>query len=225
MTNHINIHTLHLKTVKELRAIAKHHKFKGYSRLRKTDLLDFIVIKDNSRKFINKNSPEYYDMKTVKELKAITDKYKIRFLKHTPTKEILINTIIDLKQKLSAKKAGQKRKIEIQEHLSALRGFTYKYVIGGWSYIDLDKFMNAVEPTVINLLSNNRESKVCLIATCSMTRIDPSTNEKVNSFGYFHSSTVTNLVATDVNKIYSKAKAKILESMAEFMRQGSGWKF
>ena len=41
----------------------------------------------------------------------------------------------------------------------------------------------------------------------------------------FHSKTEVNLESTDCNELFSKMKETVLETIANFQRQGSNWRF
>ena len=152
-------------TVKEMRDIAKKRGLRGYSRKRKMDLADFIVL----------NAPE-------------------------PVYEIRVSK-------------------------SAIKGFTKQYTVDGRSGIDVVSFLNAVRPLVVDLLEKNGRTKVNLVLTCTMERVDMKTGELTAVHAPFVSRTEVNLEATDVGELYNNAVDKIKESMANFQMRGSNWRF
>ena len=117
------------------------------------------------------------------------------------------------------------KKYELKENKSAIKGFAKQHTIDGWSGIDLETFLSDVTPQVISFLSKNRETKVNVIATCLMERVSMASGEVVTLTAPFVSKTMVNLAATDVYELYSNAKDKILESMANFQMRGSNWRF
>ena len=66
---------------------------------------------------------------------------------------------------------------EIREIDSALKGFTKQFTIDGKEGYDPQSFLDAAETQVTNFLSNNRQTKVNLILTCTMERADIKTGE------------------------------------------------
>jgi len=70
------------------------------------------------------------------------------------------------------------KKFKIRKTASAIKGFTKQYTIVGTSRIDALSLLNAVRPHVVNLLSENRQTKINLVLTCSMERVDMQTGEK-----------------------------------------------
>src|SRR5208282_3619839 len=61
---------------------------------------------------------------------------------------------------------------EIIESKSAIKGFAKQYTVDGWDGIDAFLFLNNTRSQVVSLLSNNRQTKVNLVLTCSMKRVN-----------------------------------------------------
>ena len=72
---------------------------------------------------------------------------------------------------------------------------------------------------------NSRQTKVNLILSCMMEKVDLKSGEVIAQEAVFHSKTEVNLESTDCNELFSKMKETVLESLAIFQRQGSNWKF
>ena len=64
----------------------------------------------------------------------------------------------------------KKDAFDAEETKSALGEFVKEYVITSRDGYDPDSFMDAAKETVINLLENNRQTKVKLILKCIMVR-------------------------------------------------------
>ena len=58
---------------------------------------------------------------------------------------------------------------------------------------------------------NTRQTKVKLIVSCMMEKVDQKTE--------------VNLESTDSNELFSKMKQTVLQYLAKFQRQGSNWRF
>lgn len=113
--------------------------------------------------------------------------------------------------------------LKITESNTAVKGYTKQYTVDGIDGMDLKTFLDHVQPDVVDLLSENRQTKVHLVATCKMERQE---EQKVKpAIPSFRSKTVVNLDGTNVIELYTNAKDKILESMANFQMQGSNWRF
>src|SRR6218665_3268764 len=117
-----------------------------------------------------------------------------------------------------------KQTFAIRENNSAIREFTKQYTIDGVHRIDADTFLNVVRPKVTRLLDNNRQTKINLILTCNMQRIDMKSGKVDSDSVPFVSRNEVILDATDASEIYNNAKDKILESMAAFQMRGSNWR-
>ena len=102
---------------------------------------------------------------------------------------------------------------------------TKQFTIDGKEGYDPQSFLDAAETQVTNFLSNNPQTKVNLILTCTMERADIKTGEVTIINAPFLSKTEIILDATDVNEIYSNASDKTKESMASFQIRGSNWRF
>src|SRR6218665_2937425 len=98
---------------------------------------------------------------------------------HKPEQKLAIN------QKLQSLKSYVKsllvkvrtKKFKIRKTASAIKGFTKEYTIDGTSGIDSLSFLNAVRPHVVNLLSENRQTKINLVLTCAMDCVDMQTGQ------------------------------------------------
>ena len=117
------------------------------------------------------------------------------------------------------------KKFEIRESKSAIKGFAKQYTIDGMEGIDALSFLNSVRPQVISQISGNRATKINLVLTCSMERVDMASGEVITVEVPFRSKTEVVLAATDVSDLYKNAGDKISEAMANFQSQGSNWRF
>ena len=118
-----------------------------------------------------------------------------------------------------------KQNFGIRENSSAIRGFTKQFTIDGAHRIDAVSFLNVVRPQVTSLLSKNRQTKINLVLTCKMERVNMKSGRVDSDNVPFVSRNVVMLDATDPSEIYNNARDKILESMATFQMRGSNWRF
>ena len=86
---------------------------------------------------------------------------------------------------------------------------------------DPDSFMDAAKETVINLLENNRQTKVKLILKCIMERTEIKTGEDAA----FHSEQEVYLEGTDTDEMYMKMKDRVIENLIVFQKSQSGCRF
>src|SRR6218665_3123226 len=250
----ILMHSQESKTIRELREIAKQRKMVGYYKLRKADLITAISkhgsgvidlldtpVPENDKYPIltpNKYIPPAKQSRLNKNIFNDLEKHKVRskinsfadwivsFI-HKPEQKLAIN------QKLESLKSYVKslfakvrtKKFKIRKTASAIKGFTKQYTIDGTSGIDSLSFLNAVRPHVVNLLSENRQTKINLVLTCAIERVDMQTGQEESAHTPFVSKTEVILDATDINEIYSNAISRIPETMANFQMRGSNWRF
>ena len=120
---------------------------------------------------------------------------------------------------------GTSIRLRIRETASALRGFARQFRIEGIPRHGPREFMQLARTEVLNLMRENRQTRVRIILGCGMTR-EELFNEDVqilNSF--FHSDTVENLEATDESEVYDTFIQTIEERIQNFNQRGSNWRF
>ena len=152
---------------------------------------------------------------TVKELQNIAKQRGIRGYSRKCKKDLADFIIINSADPVH----------EIRESNSALKGFTKRYTMDGSEGIDAMSFFNDIQPQVTDLLSKNTQTKVNMILTCIMERVDIATGEVQAVNAPFLSRTQIILDATDVTELYKTAIDKIMESIAAFQMRGSNWRF
>ena len=72
---------------------------------------------------------------------------------------------------------------------------------------------------------NTRQTKVKLILSCRMEKVDLKSGEVIANEAAFHSKTEVNLENTNSNELFLKMNETVLESLAKFQRQWSNWRF
>ena len=119
----------------------------------------------------------------------------------------------------------KKDTFDVEETKSALGEFVKEYVITSRDGHDPDSFMDAAKETVINLLENNRQTKVKLIFKCIMDRTEIKTGEVIVKDAAFHSEQEVYLESTAIDEMYMKMKDRIIENLTVFQKGQSGWRF
>ena len=114
---------------------------------------------------------------------------------------------------------------QLKESKSALKKFAIQYRIDGANGYDPESFLLNSKQPITNLMINSRQTKVKLIHSCMMEKVDLKSGEVISKEAAFHSKSEVNLESTDCNELFSKMKETVLESLAKFLRQGSNWRF
>src|SRR5688572_24941069 len=242
------------KTVKQLRNIAKEKGVRGYSQLRKADLVALLSFGPTQNvKTVHESDLLDAPVPDIKVPTLVPSKYtppsntwksrlteaknKVRSKLNTfsdwlinyvaPQEKKSVNEKLDsLKSKVSSIFSKiNKKKFEILETAKAIKGFTKRHTIEGTHGIDVTSFLDTVRPQVVGLLTKNRGIKVQFDLSCVMEKVHMKSGEVVEAEPHFKSKTDIILEATDVSKIYSSAVDKIKESMASYQMQGSNWRF
>ena len=86
-------------------------------------------------------------------------------------------------------------------------------------------FLRDIERPLLRFIDGRRGNKVELILTCEMQRVDLSTGEIAETTeAHFRTLQTAVHEATDLNSMYETMKAKMVESFANYLRNGSGWR-
>ena len=104
---------------------------------------------------------------------------------------------------------------------SALKNFATQYRIKGSNGYDPESFLLNSKQPLTNLMIKRRQTKVKLILSCMMEKVDLKSGEVIAKEAAIHSKTEDNFESTDANELFSKMKETVLESLAKFQRQGS----
>lgn len=242
--------------VNELKAAAKVRGIKGYYKLRKSELLEYLNGGTEPVPIVNRAhiggsnvhildqpvpnnqaavlEPKMYDG-IKKSLEIIGNKVRSEINSFSdwiidyvpdPVKKVVNERVEALKSTVNyLYNKLYKKKFEVRESKTALKGNTKQYTIDGTEGIDAVSFLNTIRPQVTNLLSSNRQIKVHFVLTCIMEKVDIKSGEVVTAEPHFSSKNEVNVAATDVCKLYDNAVDKVMENMANFQMRGSNWRF
>ena len=97
----------------------------------------------------------------------------------------------------------------MKESKSALKKFAMQYRIDGKDGFDSDLFLVNAKLPITNLLINRRQTKVKLILSCIMEKVDLKGGEVIAKEAAFHSKTDVNLESTSSNELFSKMKETV----------------
>ena len=101
-----------------------------------------------------------------------------------------------------------------------------QYRIDANDWIDPDLFLVNSKQSITNLLITTRQTKVKLILSCMMDKVDLKSGEVIVKEAAFHYKTEVKLESTICNELFSKTKETVLVSLAKFFKEkGRNWRF
>ena len=115
--------------------------------------------------------------------------------------------------------------LEPTQSKSALKNSAIQYQIKESNGYDTESCLLNSKLPVSNLMFNTRQTKIKLILSYMMEKVDLKSGEVVAKEAAFRSKTKVNLESTNSNELFSKMKETVLESLAKFQRLGSNWRF
>ena len=114
---------------------------------------------------------------------------------------------------------------QLKESKSALKKFAIQNGIKWLNEYDPESFLLNSKLPITNLMINTRQTKVKLILSCMMEKVDLQSGEVIAKEAEFQSKTEVILESANSMELFSKMKETVLESLAKFQRQGSNWRF
>ena len=92
---------------------------------------------------------------------------------------------------------------------SALKNFAIQYRIKGSNGYDPESVQLNSKQRITNLMINTRQTKVKLILSCMMEKVDLKIGEVIADEAAFHSKTEVNLESSESNELFSKMKETV----------------
>ncbi len=233
--------------VKDLRKIAKSNGLRGYSKLKKSDLIFFI--KDNINLASDRASKTDVEVwkKTVKELKVLARKYNVKIHSKASKSEIIYLLGENYGKRLRAaneRKYGLRsseierwtKEIEEEERARGpaeaptpvLRrkfkgGQSTIWFVDGSEYLDPEVFLYDVEEGVKKMVDEvSKSKKVSMSLSCVLEKEDAKTGSKIEDT--FGSRSRTKIVTSQLGDAYGEMRDRMLENLSKFQRNGSGWR-
>ena len=225
-----------------LRQLAREGGLRGYSRLRKYQLLqkligpgDQILNRQNDARMANVPflTPTPYTPPKATSASSSSNDVEdlIDYLDKTTrrSKSTSYRSASELQMKLNKLRKEiddiyeQMKIFEVKESDSALRNLAKVYTIDGKLGFDPQSFSDGARENMIRVLRDNRNTKVKLILNCYMEF--PTTNKIVPR--NFHSCIEVNLDGTNEEDFYDMMVDRVLENIAtcKYMAMGSDVRF
>ena len=112
----------------------------------------------------------------------------------------------------------------IEKEKSSLEGFANKYIVKGQTDITPFEFFKSKDAYLKEFLRNHRNIKVRFVLVCMMEQMGKS-SLPIQDKAYFNSETHINLESSDVKEILTRVIRSIIEKIAIYQKNGSGWYF
>ena len=90
----------------------------------------------------------------------------------------------------------------MKESKSALKKFAILYLIDGKDWIDPDLFLDNAKQSITNHLIDRRQTKVKLILSSMMEKVDLKSGEVIVKEAAFHCKTEVNFKSIDSNELF-----------------------
>ena len=87
-----------------------------------------------------------------------------------------------------------------------MKNFAIQHQIKGLTVYDPESFLFNSKQPITNLMMNTRQTKVKLILSCMMKKVDLKSGEVIAKEAEFHSKAEVNLESTNSNELFSKMK-------------------
>ena len=105
---------------------------------------------------------------------------------------------------------------------NAIEGNVQRWFISGEGYVVPEEFLDSVRDGVTNVIDNvNGQKKVYTVLKCVLMKNNLKTGERI--FSDFNGHSRTHTIA-ELGDTYEEMKGKMLESLAKYQKEGSGWR-
>ncbi len=106
---------------------------------------------------------------------------------------------------------------------NAIEGNVQRWFVSGEGYKIPSKFLNHVEDGVREVVDKvDGSKKVYTVLKCVLFKHNLKTGDRV--FSDFHELSKTHTITNELGNTYEEMKGKILESLAKYQKEGSGWR-
>lgn len=236
MKSVLNNNKMDRNTVVQLRQIAKERGLRGYSKLRKAELIEFLnqsrLERENlldapipkheipkSQKILSPSKPA----KLVKKIeKAVDDGKRVvedwgQWLKEMDASRVVVDDKLkDFKARIAELYKERDQPIfTLVESKTSLKQFSKHYTIDGVKGYGVLDFLQAVKPIVINFLQTQKNIKIEFVLRCNMSKTNIATGETTVKSAYFNSFVEIVFQETDREEIYQRGVDKMRESLQE----------
>ncbi len=236
-------------TMSELRDIARSQGWKGWYRLRKSDLISFIKDNENLGTDLLSETDIKVWKKTVKELKVLAKKYDVKIPSRANKSEIIYllgENYGERRRAVYERKYGHQssdkeierwtKEIEEEERSrrpteapkpTLVRKFkgnqATMWFVDGSEYLDPEVFLYDVEDNVKKMVDEVKKAKkVSMNLSCVLEKEDTKTGNKMEDT--FGARSKTKIITLQFGDAYDEMRDRMLENLSKFQKNGSGWR-
>ncbi len=106
--------------------------------------------------------------------------------------------------------------------MNAIDGNVHRWFVSGEGYMTPEDFLNSVRDGVKEVVDGVvGPKKVYTVLKCVLVRHDLKTGSRI--FSDFNGHSKTHTVTAELGETYEEMKDKMLESLAKYQKEGSGW--
>ena len=231
-----------MTTLAEWQSFAKSTGLKGWSRLKKDDLIDFLIEnlwKEGSGKPKLKTTRNPQKKKI--NVPFLIPERRFPFKGHVPRAIRKKNDVdwtqwlesvedVEIRKKSTPAVEKLKKKINklwkdsltVEKGKTALNGFTRQFIIRGDDSLSPQEFFRKARGLLVGLLKQNPQTKTRFVLNLRMMKLEGE--EEIFDEPFFHSQQHINLGGVEIDLIIEMEK-ELMEKMENFNRRGSNWNF
>ena len=106
---------------------------------------------------------------------------------------------------------------------NAIEGNVQRWFISGEGYTIPSEFLNHTEEGVKEVVDRvNGPKKVYTVLKCVLVKHNLKSGDRI--FSNFNGHSKTHTITTELDDMYEEMKGKMLESLAKYQKEGSGWR-
>ena len=117
---------------------------------------------------------------------------------------------------------GETQVIEVDQAASALEGAAKSFIVKVNPPAGPATFLKVVKPKVLSDIFK-QETKIYMSLKCVMAKLNPTDNTEITDETHFRSKCQVLLNQLEYGDLYDKMSERLLESFAEYQKNGSGW--
>ena len=134
-------------------------------------------------------------------------------MNYIPPKPKVVDKVLEsFKNKIKKNVRKERYFVPTNIFKSSLKNFAIQHKIKVLNGYDSESFLHNSKQPITNFMTTTRQTKVKLILSCIVKKVDLKSGEVIAKEAAFHPKTEVNLESTNSNELFSKMKEVVLES-------------